>query len=79
MAMGYAATPFEREAGLEQRAVEVVHAAARRVAVQLAHAQQQLAREAGVGELHGGKVHISASQSRTVTPAPCQGARVRTR
>ncbi len=45
---------LEREPRLEQRAVEVVHAAARRVAVQLAHAQHQLARERRVGQLHGG-------------------------
>src|SRR5205823_7483473 len=44
-----------REAGLEEGAVEIMHSPARRVAVQLAHAKQQLSRKRWIGELDGGR------------------------
>ncbi len=46
--------PLDAEAGLEQRAVEIAYAAPRRVAVQFARPQQQLARQRRVGQLHRG-------------------------
>src|SRR5438093_12937150 len=45
---------LEREARLEQRTIEVVDAAPWCITVQLARPQQQLTRERGIGELHGG-------------------------
>ena len=70
---------LERETGLEERSVEIVHATTGSVAVQLAHAKQQLAREPRVGQLHGGQGPHERFPVAHRDAAPCQGARVRTR
>ncbi len=44
---------FQREPRLEQRAVQIVHPPPRRVAMQFARPQDQLARQRRVGQLHG--------------------------
>jgi hypothetical protein len=51
---GVRGRPLEREAGLEERSVEVMRPLPRCVAMQLAGPQDELARERVVGELHGG-------------------------
>jgi hypothetical protein len=52
-----------------------VNAATGRVAVHLTH-RNSSSRAVRIGKLHRGIVHISASQSRTVTPWPFHGARL---
>ena len=47
--------PFDAEAGLKQRAVDVVHPLSGRVAMQLTGAHEEFSRQARIGQLHRGQ------------------------